>query len=143
MYTNCQLNFSILPASSSTGTVRLIFRRAWWSLINSSNTLTRSAPDKRASNTPSYPSKVPLTTRIRSPEDKLSNEDKNSILKINKSWYINLVIKEKDLIKKVQNYNKFLNPETLSKAYTFALNAHKDQKRDSGDPYLRAFNAKV
>ena len=28
------------------------------------------------------------------------------------------------------------NSETLSKAYTFALNAHKNQKRDSGDPYL-------
>jgi len=40
------------------------------------------------------------------------------------------------LIKKVKTYNKFLNPETLSKAYTFALNAHKNQKRDSGDPYL-------
>ena len=46
------------------------------------------------------------------------------------------MLKEKDLIKKVKNYNKFLNPETLSKAYSFALNAHKDQKRDSGDPYL-------
>ena len=46
------------------------------------------------------------------------------------------MIDQKDLIKKVKNYNKFLNPETLSKAYTFALNAHKDQKRDSGDPYL-------
>ena len=41
-----------------------------------------------------------------------------------------------DLIKKVKTYNKFLNPETLSKAYNFALNAHKNQKRDSGDPYL-------
>ena len=46
------------------------------------------------------------------------------------------MIGQKDLIKKVKNYNKFLNPETLSKAYTFALNAHKNQKRDSGDPYL-------
>ena len=46
------------------------------------------------------------------------------------------MLKQKDLIKKVQNYNKFLNLETLSKAYTFALNAHRDQKRDSGDPYL-------
>ena len=46
------------------------------------------------------------------------------------------MLDQKDLIKKVRNYNKFLNPETLSKAYTFALNAHKDQKRDSGDPYL-------
>lgn len=41
-----------------------------------------------------------------------------------------------DLIKKVKTYNRFFNPETLSKAYKFALNAHKDQKRDSGDPYL-------
>jgi len=46
------------------------------------------------------------------------------------------MLNQKDLIKKVKNYNKFLNPETLSKAYVFALNAHKDQKRDSGDPYL-------
>jgi len=46
------------------------------------------------------------------------------------------MLDQKDLIKKVRVYNKFLNPETLSKAYTFALNAHKDQKRDSGDPYL-------
>ena len=43
---------------------------------------------------------------------------------------------QKDLIKKIKNYNKFLNPETLNKAYNFALNAHKNQKRDSGDPYL-------
>ena len=46
------------------------------------------------------------------------------------------MINRHDLIKKVKNYNKFLNPETLSKAYIFALNAHKNQKRDSGDPYL-------
>jgi len=46
------------------------------------------------------------------------------------------MINQKDLIKKVKNYNKFLNPETLSKAYDFALKAHKNQKRDSGDPYL-------
>jgi len=46
------------------------------------------------------------------------------------------MINQKDLIRKVKNYNKFLNPETLSKAYNFALNAHKNQKRDSGDPYL-------
>ena len=46
------------------------------------------------------------------------------------------MLNQEDLIKKVKNYNKFLNPEALSKAYTFALNAHKNQKRDSGDPYL-------
>ncbi len=46
------------------------------------------------------------------------------------------MLNQKDLIEKVKTYNRFLNPETLSKAYTFALNAHKNQKRDSGDPYL-------
>ena len=39
------------------------------------------------------------------------------------------------LIDKVKTYNKFLNPEKLSKAYDFAVKAHKNQKRDSGDPY--------
>ena len=41
-----------------------------------------------------------------------------------------------ELINKVRSYNKFLNPETLSKAYDFALKAHGNQKRHSGDPYL-------
>jgi len=40
-----------------------------------------------------------------------------------------------ELINKVKSYNKFLNPEKLNKAYNFAINAHKNQKRDSGDPY--------
>ena len=40
-----------------------------------------------------------------------------------------------DLINKVKSYNKFLNPETLGKAYNFALKAHENQKRQSGDPY--------
>ena len=46
------------------------------------------------------------------------------------------MLNQNDLIKKVKNYNKFFNSDTLIKAYTFALNAHKNQKRDSGDPYL-------
>jgi len=41
-----------------------------------------------------------------------------------------------DLLKKVKTYNRFFNSETLTKAYNFALNAHKNQTRDSGDPYL-------
>ncbi|MDC3042442.1 RelA/SpoT family protein [Candidatus Pelagibacter sp.] len=40
-----------------------------------------------------------------------------------------------ELINKVKNYNKFLNPEKLDKAYNFAVEAHKSQKRASGDPY--------
>ena len=46
------------------------------------------------------------------------------------------MLNQEDLIKKVKTYNKFLNPKALSKAYDFALKAHKNQKRDSGDPYL-------
>ena len=46
------------------------------------------------------------------------------------------MLNQEDLIKKMRTYNRFFNPETLSKAYTFALNAHKNQIRDSGDPYL-------
>ena len=46
------------------------------------------------------------------------------------------MLNQDELIKKVRTYNRFLKPETLSKAYTFALEAHKNQKRDSGDPYL-------
>ena len=41
-----------------------------------------------------------------------------------------------ELINKVKSYNRFLNPETLSKAYDFAVKVHKDQKRQSGDPYV-------
>ena len=46
------------------------------------------------------------------------------------------MLNQEELIQKVRTYNPFLNPEALTKAYKFALNAHKDQKRDSGDPYL-------
>ncbi len=46
------------------------------------------------------------------------------------------MLKSEELINKVKSYNKFLNPETLSKAYDFALKAHKTQKRDEGVPYI-------
>ena len=46
------------------------------------------------------------------------------------------MLKPDDLINKVKSYNRFLNPETLSKAYDFALKAHEKQKRDEGSPYI-------
>ena len=46
------------------------------------------------------------------------------------------MLKSDDLINKVKVYNKFLNPDTLSKAYDFAVKAHANQKRHSGDPYV-------
>ena len=45
------------------------------------------------------------------------------------------MLNSQELINKVKSYNKFLNPEKLTKAYDFAIKAHKNQKRDSGDPY--------
>ncbi len=46
------------------------------------------------------------------------------------------MLNSNDLINKVKTYNKFLNPETLTKAYDFALKAHEKQKRDEGSPYI-------
>ncbi len=46
------------------------------------------------------------------------------------------MLKSEELITKVKSYNKFLNPETLTKAYNFALKAHEKQKRDEGSPYI-------
>ena len=45
------------------------------------------------------------------------------------------MLNSNELINKVKGYNKFLNPERLDKAYNFAVKAHQNQKRASGDPY--------
>ncbi|MDC0627631.1 RelA/SpoT family protein [Candidatus Pelagibacter sp.] len=45
------------------------------------------------------------------------------------------MLNSEELINKVKLYNKFLNPEKLNKAYNFAVKAHENQKRHSGDPY--------
>ncbi len=46
------------------------------------------------------------------------------------------MLNPEELISKVRSYNKFANPDTLSKAYNFALKAHGKQKRDEGSPYI-------
>ena len=46
------------------------------------------------------------------------------------------MLNSNDLVDKVKSYNKFVNPETLTKAYDFALKAHEKQKRDEGSPYI-------
>jgi RelA/SpoT family (p)ppGpp synthetase len=45
------------------------------------------------------------------------------------------MLNSNELINKVKDYNKFLNPERLDKAFNFAIKAHANQKRASGDPY--------
>ena len=46
------------------------------------------------------------------------------------------MLRSEQLINKVKSYNKFVNSESLSKAYDFALKAHVNQKRDEGAPYI-------
>ena len=46
------------------------------------------------------------------------------------------MLNSNDLINKIKSYNKFLNPEALTKAYDFAIKAHEKQKRDEGTPYI-------
>ena len=46
------------------------------------------------------------------------------------------MINNNELINRIKSYNKFLNSETLNKAYNFALDAHQNQKRDEGVPYI-------
>ena len=45
------------------------------------------------------------------------------------------MLNSNELIDKVKNYNKFLDPKRLDKAYNFAVKAHQNQIRASGDPY--------
>ena len=46
------------------------------------------------------------------------------------------MINSEQLLSKIQSYNKFSSIGPLSKAFNFALEAHKNQKRISGAPYV-------
>ena len=45
------------------------------------------------------------------------------------------MLNSNELINKIKSYNKFVNLDRLNKAYNFAIKAHSNQKRASGDPY--------
>ena len=45
------------------------------------------------------------------------------------------MINNNELISQIKSYNKFLNSESLSKAYNFALEAHQNQK-EMRVPYI-------
>jgi GTP diphosphokinase / guanosine-3',5'-bis(diphosphate) 3'-diphosphatase len=47
-----------------------------------------------------------------------------------------MMINNNELINKIKTYNKFLNTESLNKAYNFALEAHQNQQREEGVPYI-------
>jgi guanosine-3',5'-bis(diphosphate) 3'-pyrophosphohydrolase len=46
------------------------------------------------------------------------------------------MINSEQLLSKIQSYNKFYSIGPLSKAFNFAIEAHKNQKRISGAPYV-------
>ena len=46
------------------------------------------------------------------------------------------MINNNELINQIKSYNKFLNSESLNKAYNFAVEAHQNQKREEGVPYI-------
>ena len=46
------------------------------------------------------------------------------------------MINSEQLLSKIKSYNKFSSVGPLSKAYNFAIEAHKNQKRISGAPYV-------
>ena len=49
---------------------------------------------------------------------------------------LSIMINNNELIDQIRSYNKFLNSETLNKAYNFAVEAHQNQKREEGVPYI-------
>ena len=46
------------------------------------------------------------------------------------------MINNNELIDQIKTYNKFLNSDSVKKAYNFALEAHQNQKREEGVPYI-------
>jgi len=46
------------------------------------------------------------------------------------------MINNNELIDQIKSYNRFLNSATLNKAYNFALDAHQNQIREEGVPYI-------
>jgi GTP diphosphokinase / guanosine-3',5'-bis(diphosphate) 3'-diphosphatase len=46
------------------------------------------------------------------------------------------MIDNNELIDQIKSYNRFLNVDTVNKAYHFALEAHQNQRREEGVPYI-------
>ncbi len=46
------------------------------------------------------------------------------------------LMRQYDLIERVKHYNPSANEELLNRAYVYAMRAHGEQKRASGDPYI-------
>ena len=50
------------------------------------------------------------------------------------------MINNNELIDQIKSYNRFLNSESLNKAYNFALEAHQNQKEMKDSVYNSSFS---
>src|SRR5919201_1355264 len=46
------------------------------------------------------------------------------------------MMRQYDLVERVRKYNPNTNEDLLNRAYVYAMKAHGEQKRASGDPYF-------
>ena len=46
------------------------------------------------------------------------------------------LMRQYDLVERVKQYNPRANEDLLNRAYVYAMRAHGEQKRASGDPYI-------
>ena len=46
------------------------------------------------------------------------------------------MLNQQELLDKVKVYNNYIDENVVKKAYNFAFDVHKNQKRLSGDPYI-------
>ena len=46
------------------------------------------------------------------------------------------MLNQQELLDKVKVYNNYIDETVVKKAYNFAVDVHKNQKRLSGDPYI-------
>ena len=47
-----------------------------------------------------------------------------------------MMSEELQLIEKIKSYNSYIDEGVIRNAYNYAAEAHKTQKRHSGDPYI-------
>src|SRR5580692_11280961 len=46
------------------------------------------------------------------------------------------MMRQYELVDRVKQYNPAANEDLLNRAYVYAMKAHGEQQRDSGDPYF-------
>ncbi len=101
--------------------------------------------DTTAQETAAEPSRGTVTSQIDVP-DRATNADEAAAVSpadsasttapVGRSGPPPGFIRQFELVERVKAYDPHANEDLLNKAYVFALRAHGDQKRRSGDPYF-------